>query len=149
MSERVDTLILGGGAAGLFCAARAGERGRKVLVLDHAKRPAEKVRISGGGRCNFTNIDTAPANFISQNPHFAKSALARYSPWDFCDRVAKAGLTWHEKTLGQLFCDDSARLIIRMLTDQMREAGAVLSLGTSVDRLSREGEGFQVALSGH
>lgn len=148
MSERIDTLILGGGAAGLFCAARAGERGRSVLVLDHAKRPAEKVRISGGGRCNFTNIDTAPANFISKNPHFAKSALARYTPWDFCDRVARHGLTWTEKTLGQLFCDQRSGAIIKMLLDDLDAAGGELRLETEIGDVTHRDGRFLVSASG-
>jgi predicted flavoprotein YhiN len=112
----VNTLILGAGAAGLHCAAFSGPN---TLVVDHAKAPAEKIRISGGGRCNFTNLGTAPANFISQNPHFAKSALARYTQWDFIDLVDRHNIAWHEKTLGQLFCDETAKDIIAMLLSEM------------------------------
>ncbi len=114
MSLQVDTLILGAGAAGLFCGARTAARGRRTLILDHARKPAEKVRISGGGRCNFTNLHTDPNAFLSKNPHFAKSALARYTAWDFCDLMASHGLSWHEKTLGQLFCDQKSGAIIQL-----------------------------------
>ncbi|WP_273185511.1 NAD(P)/FAD-dependent oxidoreductase, partial [Hyphomonas adhaerens] len=114
-----DAIVLGAGAAGLFCAARIGQAGQRVAVLDHAAKPAEKVRISGGGRCNFTNLETAANRFISQNPHFAKSALARYTPWDFTSLMAAHGLTWHEKTLGQLFCDQKSGAIIKMLLDEL------------------------------
>ncbi|HAV51081.1 MAG TPA: aminoacetone oxidase family FAD-binding enzyme, partial [Brevundimonas sp.] len=146
-STDIDVLIVGAGAAGMMAAIEAGRRGRRVRIIDHARAPGDKIRISGGGRCNFTNLGCGPHAFLGENPRFATSALKRFTQHDFIKRVDQAGIAWHEKTLGQLFCDDSAKLIIRMLTDQMREAGAVLSLGTSVDRLSREGEGFQVALS--
>lgn len=146
-STDIDVLIVGAGAAGMMAAIEAGRRGRRVRIIDHARAPGEKIRISGGGRCNFTNLGCGPHAFLGENPRFATSALKRFTPHDFIKRVDQAGIAWHEKTLGQLFCDESAKLIIRMLTDQMREAGATLSLGTSVDRLSREGEGFQVALS--
>src|SRR3981189_1366380 len=118
-SERIfDVIVLGGGAAGLMCAREAGRRGRQVLVLEHAERIGKKILISGGGRCNFTNLDCGPANFLSQNPHFAKSALARYSPRDFIAMVDRHGIPYHEKTLGQLFCDRSARDIVNMLSDE-------------------------------
>jgi len=146
-STDIDLLIVGAGAAGMMAAIEAGRRGRRVRIIDHARAPGDKIRISGGGRCNFTNLGCGPHAFLGENPRFATSALKRFTQHDFIKRVDQAGIAWHEKTLGQLFCDDSAKLIICMLTDQMREAGAVLSLGTSVDRLSREGEGFQVALS--
>lgn len=107
MTEKCDVLILGAGAAGMMCAIRAGQRGRSVVILDHAKAPGEKIRISGGGRCNFTNIHAGPKNYLSANTHFAKSALARYTPRDFIALVEKHRIGWHEKTLGQLFCDDS------------------------------------------
>ena len=145
--ETVDVLIVGAGAAGLMCAIEAGRRGRSVRVLDHARAPGEKIRISGGGRCNFTNLGTGPGNFLGENPRFATSALKRFTQHDFVKRVDRAGIAWHEKTLGQLFCDDSAKQIIRMLTDDMRAAGARLSLGVSVDRLGRAGDGFEAALS--
>ena len=140
-------LIVGAGAAGMMCAWEAGRRGRSVLVLDHARAPGEKIRISGGGRCNFTNLGCGPHAFLGENPRFATSALKRFTQHDFIKRVDAAGIAWHEKTLGQLFCDDSAKQIIRLLTDGMREAGATLRLGLSVDRLGRSGEGFEAALS--
>ncbi len=123
-SNTFDAIILGAGAAGLFCAGIAGQRGLRVAVIDHAVELGEKIRISGGGRCNFTNVNTAPANFISQNPHFTRSALARYAPADFIALVKKHRIAFHEKTLGQLFCDESAKQIIALLTDEC-EAGCV------------------------
>ena len=146
-AEQVDVLIVGAGAAGMMCAAEAGRRGRSVRLIDHARAPGEKIRISGGGRCNFTNLGTGPANFLGENPRFATSALRRFTPQDFIRRVNRAGIAWHEKTLGQLFCDDSAKQIIRMLTDELREAGARLSLGVSVERVGRSDPGFEAALS--
>ena len=143
----VDTLILGAGAAGLFCGARTARRGRDVLVLDHARKPAEKVRISGGGRCNFTNLHTEAKCFISENPHFAKSALARYSPWDFCSLMAEHGLTWHEKTLGQLFCDQKSGAIIQMLLDELEKAGGDLRLETSITSVEATEQGFEIETS--
>src|SRR5450432_3063952 len=110
-----DAIILGAGAAGLMCAAEAGKRGRRVLVLERSSEPGRKILISGGGRCNFTNIHCRPENFLSQNPHFAKSALARYTPADIIALVEKHGIPYHEKTLGQLFCDLSAQAIVTML----------------------------------
>lgn len=147
MVERVDVLIVGAGAAGMMCAIEAGRRGRSVRIIDHARAPGEKIRISGGGRCNFTNLEAGPHAFLGENPRFATSALKRYTQHDFIKRVDRAGIAWHEKTLGQLFCDDSARQIIRMLTDDIREVGARLSLGLSVDRLTRMEDGFEAALS--
>ena len=140
---QVDTLILGAGAAGLMAAAHAGGR---VLVVDHAKAPGEKIRISGGGRCNFTNMHASPANFISRNPHFCKSALQRYTQWDFLDLVARHGIAWHEKTLGQLFCDRSAKDIVAMLLAEMTAVGADLWLSTSVLAVAQSGQGFAVTL---
>lgn len=147
-----DVLVVGAGAAGMMCAAEAGRRGRRVLIVDHAAAPGEKIRISGGGRCNFTNLGCGPANFLGENPRFATSALKRFTPQDFIRRIDRAGVAWHEKThdgraLGQLFCDGSAKQIIRMLTDDMAAAGVVLKLRTGVDRLSRSGEGWTVGLS--
>src|SRR5437879_3241782 len=115
MSQTFDAIILGGGAAGLMCAIEAGKRGRRVLVLEHADRIGKKILISGGGRCNFTNLHCRPENFLSANPHFCKSALARYTPADFIALVEKHRIPFHEKTLGQLFCDGSAREIVAML----------------------------------
>ena len=137
----VKTLILGAGAAGMMCAAHAGAG---VLVIDHASAPGEKIRISGGGRCNFTNLHTAPENFLSENPHFCKSALARYTQWDFLDLVARHAIPWHEKTLGQLFCDRSAKDIIALLRAEM--AGAELWLDTSIAEVAHDGTGFRVGL---
>jgi len=147
MTRAVDVLIVGAGAAGMMCAIEAARRGRSVRIVDHARQPGEKIRISGGGRCNFTNTGCGPHAFLGDNPRFATSALKRYSQHDFIKRVDKAGIAWHEKTLGQLFCDDSAKQIVRMLTDDLREAGAVLSLGVSVDRVERGADGFEAALS--
>lgn len=144
MSEKTDVLIIGAGAAGMMCAIEAGKRGRRVILLDHAKAPGEKIRISGGGRCNFTNIHTSAKNFLSANPHFAKSALARYTPRDFIDLVERHRIAWHEKTLGQLFCDDSARDIIRMLLQEMRDAGVELRLRASVEAVEKSAAGFRV-----
>lgn len=137
--ETTDVLILGAGAAGMMCAIEAGRRGRRVVVLDHAARPGEKIRISGGGRCNFTNREAPAERFLSQNPRFAVSALRRFTPADFVARVDRAGIAWHEKTLGQLFCDGSAREIVAMLTRQMAEAGADLRLGRQVGAIRRDG----------
>ncbi|MCE8546988.1 NAD(P)/FAD-dependent oxidoreductase [Ruegeria pomeroyi] len=130
---QLNTIILGAGAAGMMCAAHAGPG---TLVLDHARAPGEKIRISGGGRCNFTNMYAGPENFLSQNPHFCKSALARYTQWDFIDLVNRHGIAWHEKTLGQLFCDSSAKQIVAMLLSEMERAGATLWLNTSLKDLS-------------
>ena len=143
----IDVLVVGAGAAGMMCAGEAGRRGRSVLVVDHARAPGEKIRISGGGRCNFTNLGCGPHAFLGENPRFATSALKRFTQHDFLKRVEAAGIAWHEKTLGQLFCDDSAKQIVRMLTDGMAAAGATLRTGTGVDRVERRGEGFEAALS--
>ncbi|MFK0208094.1 NAD(P)/FAD-dependent oxidoreductase [Agrobacterium sp. NPDC090283] len=148
MTEKCDVLILGAGAAGMMCAIRAGKRGRSVVILDHAKAPGEKIRISGGGRCNFTNIHAGPKNYLSANPHFAKSALARYTPRDFIALVEKHRIAWHEKTLGQLFCDDSAKDIIRMLLGEMQAVNAKLRLETSVSAVTHDGARFRVTTSG-
>jgi predicted Rossmann fold flavoprotein len=128
-----DAIILGAGAAGLFCAAQAGQRGRRVLLVDHADEPGKKILISGGGRCNFTNINAGPANYLSTNPHFAKSALSRYSPQDFVDLVDAYGITWHEKTLGQLFCDGSAKQIVAMLMGECQKGGVTHWFSAPVD----------------
>jgi len=142
-----DVIIIGAGAAGLFCGARIGQGGKRVLVIDHAKKPAEKVRISGGGRCNFTNIHTAPENFISANPHFAKSALARYTPWDFMDLLTRHQITWHEKTLGQLFCDGKSSAIINMLLEELDRGGGELWLETSVQSATGGAAGYTLETS--
>ena len=143
----LDVLVLGGGAAGLMCAIEASKRGRQVLVLDHAKRPADKIRISGGGRCNFTNLHCSPANFLSQNPRFCVSALKRYTQQDFLGLVEKHRISWHEKTLGQLFCDNSAKDIIQMLVSELEAAGGVLQLETSISAVSKPDDRFSVATS--
>lgn len=145
--EHVDALVLGGGAAGLFCGGRIAKRGRSVLVLDHSRKPAEKIRISGGGRCNFTNLETEAKCFLSENPHFAKSALARYTPWDFCSLMAEHGLTWHEKTLGQLFCDQKSGAVIEMLIQELEGSGGKLRLETEIHAVQHSGEGFLVRTS--
>ena len=137
-----DVIIIGAGAAGMMAAAVAGRGGARVLVLDHAKSAGDKIRISGGGRCNFTNMYAGPENFISQNPHFCKSALSRFGPWDFVEMVDRHGIKWHEKTLGQLFCDNSAKDIIAMLLSEMGSAGATLQLNTKVSGVSRNDSGF-------
>ena len=144
MAEKFDVVIIGAGAAGMMAAIEAGRRGRRVVVLDHARAPGEKIRISGGGRCNFTNIHASPKNFLSANPHFCKSALARYTPQDFVSLVDRHNIAWHEKTLGQLFCDDSAKDIIRMLLSEMREAGVVLRLGAQILSVEKTPLGFRV-----
>jgi len=140
-------IVIGAGAAGMMCAIRAGQRGRSVTVLDHARAPGEKIRISGGGRCNFTNINAGPKNFLSANPHFCKSALARFTPADFVAMVDRHGIAWHEKTLGQLFCDNSAKDIIFMLLDEMRAAGATWHLGVEISGVEKTDGGFRVATS--
>ena len=145
--ERWDVVVIGAGAAGMMCAASAGQRGRKVLVLDAAKKPGEKIRISGGGRCNFTNRDAAPAQFLSDNPHFCISALSRYQPADFIALVDRYRIGWHEKTLGQLFCDGSAVQIINMLLSEMTKAGAVLRLAVTVQYVEKTPAGFALQLS--
>lgn len=133
MTHSYDVIILGAGAAGMMCAIEAGKRGRRVLLLDHAEAPGEKIRISGGGRCNFTNLHTRPENFISANPHFCKSALKRYTQHDFIKMVEKHRISWHEKTLGQLFCDESSRQIVDMLLDEMESVGVTLMLETRIN----------------
>jgi predicted Rossmann fold flavoprotein len=143
-----DAIILGAGAAGLMCAAVAGQRGRKVLLIDHADRPGKKILISGGGRCNFTNIHTAPDRFRSANPHFAKSALARYQPEDFLALVERYGIAWHEKTLGQLFCDGSARQIVEMLLEECAKGGVELRLGHPVSEVDHGNGRFRVSCGG-
>jgi predicted Rossmann fold flavoprotein len=137
MTHSFDALILGGGAAGLMCAIEACKRGRRVAVLEHADRLGKKILISGGGRCNFTNLHCRPENFLSSNPHFAKSALARYTPADFIALVEKHGIPYHEKTLGQLFCDRSARDILNMLEAECRQAGSSIFLNTKLTAVER------------
>ncbi|RVV97698.1 aminoacetone oxidase family FAD-binding enzyme [Mesobaculum littorinae] len=140
-----DAIILGAGGAGLQAAFTAGKAGARVLVLDHAEKAGKKILISGGGRCNFTNTGTEPGCYISQNPHFAKSALSRYTPWDFLALVEKHGIAWHEKTLGQLFCDGSARQIVAMLLDECARGGVEIRLGTELGEIGHADGRFRVA----
>ena len=141
----VDVIVIGGGAAGLMCALTAGRRGRRVLVLEHANRCGKKILMSGGGRCNFTNTGTAPANFLSANPHFCKSALARYTPADFIGLVDQHGIAWHEKELGQLFCDDSSKQIVAMLLEECRTGNVDVRTGCSIDSVQATAVGFEVS----
>jgi len=140
-----DAIILGAGGAGLMCAAIAGQRGRRVLLIDHAPEPGRKILISGGGRCNFTNLDVAPDRYISANPHFARSALSRYTAADFIALVDRYGIAWHEKTLGQLFCDGSARQIVAMLLDECAAGGVTLHLGEAIRDVGHADGRFSVA----
>jgi hypothetical protein len=142
-----DVVILGGGAAGLMCAIEAGKRGRKTLVLDHASKIADKIRISGGGRCNFTNLHSAPDKFLSQNPHFCTSALKRYTQNDFIDLVKSHGIAYHEKTLGQLFCDNSAQDIIQMLLDECTKAGVKVQNETPIESVRKNEDGSFTVIS--
>jgi len=139
-----DAIILGAGAAGLMCAAIAGQRGRRVLLLDHADQPGRKILISGGGRCNFTNLGTAADRFLSKNPHFAKSALSRYTPQDFLALVESHGIAWHEKTLGQLFCDGSSRQIVDMLLAQCAKGGVEIACHAVIDAVDHADGQFRV-----
>lgn len=142
-----DVIVLGAGAAGLHCAATAAKRGKNVLVLDHAKQAGKKILISGGGRCNFTNMYTAPDNFISANPHFCKSALSRYTQWDFIAQVDRHGIAYHEKTLGQLFCDHSAKDIVRMLMKECSDNGATVQLRTDILSVNYLNESYHITTS--
>jgi len=146
--EKFDVIIIGAGAAGLFCAAQAGQRGRRVLLLDNGKKPGRKILMSGGGRCNFTNLYTEPAAYLSHNPHFAKSALARYTQWDFIDLVNRHGIAWHEKTLGQLFCDDSAQQIVELLLKECQQGNVTLRLRSEVLNVERDEQGYTLQLNG-
>ena len=139
-----DVVIIGAGAAGLMCALTAAGRGRKVMLIDHANKAGKKILMSGGGRCNFTNMYTEPNNFLSQNPHFCKSALARYTQWDFIAMVAKHGVPYHEKKLGQLFCDNKSSDILEMLLDECQHAGVSLHLDTSVEQIEKTEAGYTV-----
>jgi predicted Rossmann fold flavoprotein len=142
--DSTDVIILGAGAAGLMCAGVAGQRGRSVLVLEQARAPGEKIRISGGGRCNFTNLHTSPANFLSQNPQFCKSALKGFTQRDFIAMVDRYGIAWHEKTRGQLFCDDSAQQIIDMLLAECRKGEVQMRLGAGITSVAKSDSGFVV-----
>jgi predicted Rossmann fold flavoprotein len=145
--QSYDVVIIGAGAAGMICAMEAAKRGRSVLILDHAAMPGEKIRISGGGRCNFTNIHASPKNFLSGNPHFCISALSRYTQRDFIGLVERHKIAYHEKTLGQLFCDGSARQVIDMLVSEMQGRGVELTLSTQVRDIRKTVEGFMLSLS--
>ncbi|MFZ6724338.1 NAD(P)/FAD-dependent oxidoreductase [Undibacterium sp. MH2W] len=148
MSKQFDVAVIGAGAAGMMCAAVAGQRGKRVVLIDHASRLAEKIRISGGGRCNFTNLHAGPANFLSENPHFCKSALSRYTPQDFLSLMKRHGIAWHEKHKGQLFCDDSAEDIIRMLKAECDAAKVQWRMPCSINEITAiEGGGFSLATS--
>ena len=144
MSHSHDVLVIGGGAAGLMCALTAGRRGKRVLVVEHANRVGKKILMSGGGRCNFTNTGTTPANYLSANPHYCKSALARYTPADFIEMVERHGIAWHEKELGQLFCDDSSKQIVKMLLDECEAAGVRIETSCSVERVQHADDGFRL-----
>jgi predicted Rossmann fold flavoprotein len=146
-SMNCDVIVIGAGAAGLFCAAKAGQAGQRVLVLDHAKKIGEKIRISGGGRCNFTNRESGPQHFLSLNPHFAKSALARYTPQDFISLVKRHGIRFHEKHKGQLFCDDSAQQIIDLLHAECAKGAVDIRHPVVIERLTREGLCWRVETS--
>lgn len=147
MPNRYDVIIIGAGAAGLMCALTAGGLGKRVLLLERNKKPGAKILISGGGRCNFTNQDTVPTAYLSNNPHFAKSALSRYTPWDFMDLIAGHGLTWHEKTLGQLFCDQGSKAILQVLLDECQKAGVELRLNADITSTAKQEQGFDVVTS--
>jgi predicted Rossmann fold flavoprotein len=144
-----DAIVLGAGAAGLMCAMTAGARGKRVLLVDHADAPGKKILISGGGRCNFTNVHTSADRYLSANPHFAKSALGRYKPQDFIDLVDSHGIAWHEKTLGQLFCDGSARQVVDMLVEECARAAVILALGQPATQIEHRDGLFHVTLGGH
>lgn len=146
--EKYDVIIIGAGAAGLFCAAQAGQRGLRVLLLDNGKKPGRKILMSGGGRCNFTNLYTEPAAYLSHNPHFCKSALARYTQWDFIALVNQYGIAYHEKTLGQLFCDDSAQQIVDLLMAECEKGRVTLRLRSEVLAVSGDDAGYNVQLNG-
>jgi predicted Rossmann fold flavoprotein len=147
-SDPYDAIVLGAGGAGLMCAAIAGQRGKRILVIDHAEEAGKKILISGGGRCNFTNIHTAPDRYLSANPHFAKSALGRYTPQDFLALVERHGIAWHEKTLGQLFCDQSARQIVAMLLAECEAGGVAIRLNHSISAVTHAYGRFTVTHGG-
>ncbi len=148
IQHKHDVIIIGAGAAGLMCAAQAGYRGRDVLVLDHAKQAGKKILISGGGRCNFTNMDVEPNNYLCSNPHFVKSALSRYTQWDFLGLIAKYNVAYHERDFGQLFCDDSAKEIVRILMNECDDANAKVRLRTEIKSVQKLDQGFEVQTNG-
>lgn len=142
--QQWDVIVIGAGAAGLFAAIEAGKRGRRVLVLDNGKKIGRKILMSGGGRCNFTNIYASHQNYLSQNPHFCKSALSRYTQWDFISLVQQYQIPYHEKTLGQLFCDDSAKDIVELLSSECRKAGVQIALQQQISSVSYSDGLFQL-----
>ncbi|MGR6872617.1 NAD(P)/FAD-dependent oxidoreductase [Pseudomonas sp. HK3] len=144
-----QVIIIGAGAAGLMCAISAAENGKGVVVLDHANKAGKKILISGGGRCNFTNMHTEPTNYLSANPHFCKSALKRYTQWDFISEVDKAGLPWHEKKLGQLFSDNKSEAILGMLLDRCEQLGVIIQLDVSIDSIKKQSDGTFLLTSKH
>ncbi|WP_262693196.1 BaiN/RdsA family NAD(P)/FAD-dependent oxidoreductase [Kordiimonas aquimaris] len=144
--EAYDVVVLGAGAAGLMCASTAAARGKTVLLIERNKKPGAKILISGGGRCNFTNEAVTASAYISENPHFAKSALSRYTQWDFMNLIASYGLTWHEKTLGQLFCDQGAKAILQVLLDECAKVGVSVSLETEVSNVEKTDRGFLLSV---
>ncbi len=146
--ERFDAIVIGAGAAGMFCAAQAGQLGCRVLLLDNGKKPGRKILMSGGGRCNFTNMYVEHAAYLSQNPHFCKSALARYTQWDFIELVGKYGIAWHEKTLGQLFCDDSAEQIVNLLLSECEKGGVQIRLRSEILSVERDEQGYRLQVNG-
>lgn len=146
--EQVDVVVVGAGAAGMFCAALAGQGGRRVVLLDNGKKAGRKILMSGGGRCNFTNLYAEPAAYLSNNPHFCKSALARYTQWDFIDMVNRHGIAWHEKTLGQLFCDDSAQQIVAMLESECAKGKVEIRLRSEITAVTKTESGFEINVNG-
>ncbi len=146
--DKFDVIVIGAGAAGMFCAAQAGQLGRRVLLLDNGKKAGRKILMSGGGRCNFTNMYTEPAAYLSHNPHFSKSALARYTQWDFIDLVNRHKIAYHEKTLGQLFCDDSAQQIVDLLLKECEDGQVTLRLRSEVLSVTRDENGYRLQLNG-
>jgi hypothetical protein len=146
--EQVDVVVVGAGAAGMFCAALAGQGGRRVVLLDNGKKAGRKILMSGGGRCNFTNLYAEPAAYLSNNPHFCKSALARYTQWDFIDMVNRHGIAWHEKTLGQLFCDDSAQQIVAMLESECAKGKVEIRLRSEITSVTKNESGFEINVNG-
>jgi len=146
--EKFDVIVVGAGAAGLFCAAQAGQKGLRVLLIDNGKKAGRKILMSGGGRCNFTNLYTEPAAYLSHNPHFCKSALARYTQWDFIDLINRHGIAWHEKTRGQLFCDDSAQQVVDLLLKECENGQVTLRLRSEVVSVTRDDSGYTLQLNG-
>ena len=135
---QADVIVIGAGAAGLMCASTAAQRGRRVLLLEGAEKVGKKILISGGGRCNFTNIQAGPDNYISANPHFCKSAFQRYTAWDFIDLIERHEIAYHEKTLGQLFCDDRSRLVVDLLLDECRQGGVEIRTGCQIQSVTKQ-----------